>query len=156
MNAKVDEYGREYDYSPKQFQVLCRGGWKDVEYVYRHKTNKPLYEVLDDNAKVCVTEDHSLFDENKKEIKPSEITSETKLEYVSSPIQEVEYDTKEGEVVIIAKLLANGNFTSVPTQILNGTKANKELFLETFKMHYKGNELSKTIQAGLLFLTKGI
>ena len=156
LNAKVDEYGREYDYSPKQFQVLCRNGWKDVEYVYRHKTNKPLYEVLDGDTKVCVTEDHSLFDENKKEIKPSEITSETKLEYVSSPIQEVEYETKEGEVVIIAKLLANGNFTSVPTQILNGTKGNKELFLETFKKHYKGNELSKTIQAGLLYLTKGI
>ena len=35
FNAKIDELGREYDYSPKNYQVLCRSGWVDVEYVDR-------------------------------------------------------------------------------------------------------------------------
>ena len=45
----------------------------DVKYVYRHKTDKPIYRVDDGKSIVDVTEDHSLFDENKNEIKPSEI-----------------------------------------------------------------------------------
>lgn len=80
-DIKVDLLGREYDYSKKNYKVLCRSGWVEPNYIYRHKTTKPIYKVTDGDMSIEVTEDHSLFDDTKKEIKPSEIKQETKLEY---------------------------------------------------------------------------
>lgn len=153
FHAKVDGLGREYDYSSKNYQVLCRSGWKDVEYVYRHKTTKPIYKIedADNNMIVEVTEDHSLFDENQKEITPSEITADTKLEYTSFPNQEVVVEMKPNHVMTIAKLVAKGGM-AIPRQILNGTKLNKELFLKVFSENKKQECLSKRIQAGILYL----
>lgn len=150
---QVDELGREYDMSSKPFKVLCRSGWKDVEYVYRHRTDKPIYQVTDKNGMLCdVTEDHSLFDENKHEIKPSEITSSTKLEYCDNNIISAIEELSKKEVILMAKMLANGVIDKVPTKILNSTIENISLFLETFQEKYDGMELSKTCMAGLIFL----
>lgn len=80
-DVKVDLLGREYDYSKKNYKVLCRSGWVEPNYIYRHKTTKPIYKVTDGDMSIEVTEDHSLFDDTKNEIKPSEIKQETKLEY---------------------------------------------------------------------------
>lgn len=79
--ASIDFLGREYDYSKKPYKVLCRSGWVEPSYIYRHKTNKDIYEVSEGDMKIKVTEDHSLYDVNKKAIKPSEINEKTKLEY---------------------------------------------------------------------------
>lgn len=152
---QTDELGREYDYSEKPYQVLCRGGWSDVHYVYRHKTNKPIYSVSDDTTKlsVDVTEDHSLFDANRKEIKPSEITEDTKLEYITKPQQEVvieKYKTKQ--IKIIAKMVADSVLDKVPVEILNSSKETKELFLNEFNKVYKGTELSKTCLACIQYI----
>ena len=157
FNAKIDELGREYDYSPKNYQVLCRSGWVDVEYVYRHKTTKPLYEIEDreKHMLVEVTEDHSLFDENKNEIKPSEIVSDTKLEYTSFPKQEVIVEMNPKHVTTIAKLVAKGGM-AIPKQILNGTKSNKELFLKTFNENKKQEKMSKRVQSGIFYLKNTI
>lgn len=80
-SIQVDELGREYDYSKKNYKVLCRSGWVEPSYIYRHKTDKSIYEISEGDMKIEVTEDHSLFDSKKEKIKPSEITSNTKLEY---------------------------------------------------------------------------
>ena len=45
QDIQVDELGREYDASSKPFTVLCRSGWVKPQYIYRHKTNKPIYRV---------------------------------------------------------------------------------------------------------------
>lgn len=82
----IDELGREYDYSEKPYYVLCRSGWVEPEYIYRHKTDKDIYEVKDGEAVVKVTEDHSLFDENRNKIKPTDIDENTKLEYYMKEI----------------------------------------------------------------------
>lgn len=87
----IDALGREYDYSEKGYKVLCRSGWVEPSYIYRHKTNKPIYEVYERSMSVEVTEDHSLFDETKNKIKPSEITTETKLEYYTGKITDNSY-----------------------------------------------------------------
>ena len=152
---QTDVLGREYDYSEKPYQVLCRGGWSDVHYVYRHKTTKPIYCVSDDTTKlsVDVTEDHSLFDANRNEIKPSEITEDTKLEYVTKPQQEVvveKYETKQ--IKIIAKMVADSVLDKVPVEILNSSKETKELFLNEFNKVYKGTELSKTCLACIQYI----
>ena len=80
-SVEVDVFGREYDYSKKNYKVLCRSGWCEPSYIYRHKTSKPIYTVSEGEMSIDVTEDHSLFTEDKKEIKPSQIKSTTKLEY---------------------------------------------------------------------------
>lgn len=152
---KVDELGREYDYSMKNYKVLCRNGWSDVKYVYRHKTNKPIYNISDNNnnLSVDVTEDHSLFDENKNEIKPSEIRKNTKLEYYSNDLNFNNINISDKIIEVSAKLLANGSLDRVPCNILNSTKENANLFLKIFNKINKNTNLSKTCQAGLLFLS---
>ena len=152
---KVDELGREYDYSMKNYKVLCRNGWSDVKYVYRHKTNKPIYNISDNtnNLSVDVTEDHSLFDENKNEIKPSEIRKNTKLEYYSNDLNFNNINISDKIIEVSAKLLANGSLDRVPCNILNSTKENANLFLKIFNKMNKNTNLSKTCQAGLLFLS---
>ena len=152
---KVDELGREYDYSMKNYKVLCRNGWTDVKYVYRHKTNKPIYNISDNNnnLSVDVTEDHSLFDENKNEIKPSEIRKNTKLEYYSNDLNFNNINISDKIIEVSAKLLANGSLDRVPCNILNSTKENANLFLKIFNKINKNTNLSKTCQAGLLFLS---
>lgn len=80
-SVEVDVLGREYDYSKKNYKVLCRSGWCEPSYIYRHKTSKPIYTVSEGEMSIDVTEDHSLFTEDKKEIKPSEIKQNTRLEY---------------------------------------------------------------------------
>ena len=42
---EVDFLKREYDYSEKPYWVLCRSGWCDCKYVYRHQTDKDIYRV---------------------------------------------------------------------------------------------------------------
>jgi hypothetical protein len=88
-----DFLGREYDYSEKPYLVLCRSGWCECKYVYRHETDKALYRVSDTNGMlVDVTEDHSLYDSDKKEIKPTEITKNIELEYYNGEIKGTEKD----------------------------------------------------------------
>ena len=88
QDIQVDELGREYDASSKPFTVLCRSGWVKPQYIYRHKTNKPIYRVKDKNdTLVDVTEDHSLFNSDGKKIKPSHINPTTELEYYKGVIE---------------------------------------------------------------------
>lgn len=81
QNIEVDGIGREYDYSSKNYKVLCRSGWVSPSYIYRHVTDKPIYMVSDGDMIVEVTEDHSLFDSDHNKIKPNEINEGTRLEY---------------------------------------------------------------------------
>ena len=80
-NIQIDALNREYDYSEKPYWVLCRSGWCDCKYVYRHKTDKDIYRVSDSNSLIVdVTEDHSLYNKDKEEILdyiiPDEYSSE--------------------------------------------------------------------------------
>lgn len=151
---KIDELGREYDYSKKDYKVLCRNGWSDVKYVYRHKTDKSIYNISDNtnNLSVDVTEDHSLFDENKNEIKPSEINENTKLEYYNDSLSFHKLNISDKIIKTTAKMVANGNLNRIPIMILNCTKENAKMFLTIFNENYKNINLTKTCQAGLLYL----
>ncbi|MBR6517569.1 MAG: ribonuclease H-like domain-containing protein [Bacilli bacterium] len=150
---KVDELGREYDYSEKNYKVLCRSGWSEVKYVYRHKTDKDIYNVNDGISSVDVTEDHSLFDDNKVKIKPSEINENTKLEYYNNQIStKNDVSVSKSLCELMVKLILNNSLDRIPISILNTTNEMKDYFLETFNKQYNNQELTKTCQAGLLFL----
>lgn len=158
-NIQVDEFGREYDTSSKKFKVLCRSGWSDVNYVYRHKTNKDIFRVIDGKTVADVTEDHSLFDSNSQEIKPSKINKHTHLEYYYKPINDDSMqgsDLTENQIVICAKMLANGTINRVPIRILNSSLQSMKKFINVYDRFNSGIVGTKTAQAGLLFLRKQI
>ena len=81
-NNEAIEFSKEQyrDFSHKNYEVLTRNGWKPIEYVYKHKTNKQLKRVETKNGLVDCTEDHSLFDNNGNEVKPSTLTRGNKIE----------------------------------------------------------------------------
>jgi len=70
-SESVNEGGLR-DLEIKPYEVLTVNGWKEINYVYRHKTNKKIHRVSTKDKLICVTEDHSLF-QNGKQIKPSEL-----------------------------------------------------------------------------------
>lgn len=155
---KVDELGREYDYSEKPFEVLCRSGWVSPEYIYRHKCDKPIYEVSDGNMRVEVTEDHSLFNSDKIKIKPSEINENTELEYYEGNIRGLNqkrfpYDDWKQ----IGIDTANNPEGKINLAVFNTTKENMKIFYDSFMENYKEDvTYSKTIVAGLQYIKKMI
>lgn len=157
-HIETDALGREYDYSEKPYQVLCRSGWVIPSYIYRHKTNKDIYEVTDDEMRVEVTEDHSLFDSEMNKIKPSEINSSTELEYYNGNISNLkDKEVSDEWIVDAAKRLADNDIDRIPLYVLNGAKYNAQMFYEAF-MEFQRDDIqySKTCLAGLQYLKKSI
>lgn len=156
-SKQIDELGREYDCTEKGYEVLCRSGWRDIEYVYRHEVTKDVYEVSDGISKVECTEDHSLFDEHGNEIKPTEINNVTKLEYYNGLVEhnELSVNFNDNIIVEMAKQLANGTIDRVPYTILNADNKIKNLFYKTFIENTSDDiDYSKTCVAGVKFLIK--
>lgn len=157
---KIDALGREYDYSKKDYLVLSRSGWVEPSYVYRHKTDKDIYEVTDGAMMVEVTEDHSLFNSKQEKIKPSEINDDTELEYYKGEVKPDGYtryfENQAPYINEAALALANGTIDRVPTKVLNYQKSYQKLFYETFMKNYKHIDYSKTCIAGLQYLRRNI
>lgn len=157
----VDELGREYDYSSKEYKVLCRTGWSDVNYVYRHGTNKGIYRVKKDNTFIDVTQDHSLFDCNQNEIKPTDINDDTVLEENKNDIYTSFNKGVSGygkhKHVSMANMLLKKTLDRVPHIVLNDCVEYKKIFLDTVgdKITIE-NGYSKTAVAGINFLKKCI
>ena len=154
--TETDALGREYDTSEKPYSVLCRSGWVKPNYIYRHKTNKQIYRVNDGKTIVDITEDHSLFNDNKEKIKPSEINGNTKLEYYTDKIDHSFNDLSDNEIKIEAIMLKNGTIDRVPQNILNlSNKKSIKLFLK----YIDGivlNGKSKSCLAGISYLKSQI
>lgn len=156
--TETDALGREYDTSKKHYKVLCRSGWMTPEYIYRHKTDKPLYEVSEGNMNVTVTEDHSLFTDKQEKIKPSEIKNDTKLEYYNKKVvgEEKLVSVNEARARRFAKWLMDGTLDRVAVPMFN--TENKEAikaYLDTIK-DFDSSKSSKTCRAGIEFLKNRI
>lgn len=153
--AEIDALGREYDYSEKPYCVLCRSGWVEPQYVYRHKTNKDIYLVEDGESKIEVTEDHSLFNSKQEKIKPSEITDSTKLEYYKGTV-EPDYRSpllSLSDVEHYAIEVATGGISVIPYPVLNATQEEMKLFYDRFIAYSQDDiEYSKSVVAGLKYI----
>ena len=151
-----DVLGREYDYSKKDYKVLCRSGWVEPSYIYRHKTDKPIYRVQDENMTIDVTEDHSLFNSEQEKIKPNEIDKNTKLEYYNKHLQTVSYNiTDKKKLENYAKVVARSGL-KIPKRIINANKETREIFVN-YLNKYLTKEMniqnfSKTFVAGYNFI----
>lgn len=150
--VKSDALGREYDTSEKPFKVLCRSGWVRPSYIYRHKTDKPLYEVSEGDMSVSVTEDHSLFNDKQEKIKPSEVKEDTRLEYYNGKVEyKPTLHPKGFAVKCMAKWLMRGVIDRVPIEILNSNKSTVKEFL-SYIGDWDYSNASKTCKAGIQFL----
>ena len=61
------------------YEVWTDDGWSSIIRLIRHKCNKKIYRIINNDGIVDVTEDHSLMTINREPIKPDNITSTTKL-----------------------------------------------------------------------------
>ena len=147
-SIEKDELGREYDNSIKPYLVLCRSGWSEVNYVYRHETKKDIYRVGDDKSYVDVTKDHSLFKEDKTEIKPTDINSDTKLEKNNNDIWSQSNNKSVNNAKLLAKMFGKA-FDRVPTIILNADINTKKIFISNIDDNLP---LSKTAMAGIKYI----
>lgn len=75
------------DFSNKPYKVLTRNGWKDIKYVYKHKTDKQIRRIETKNGLVDCTEDHSLFGEDGTEITPASLQRGDKIELYEEPLK---------------------------------------------------------------------
>lgn len=158
-SIQVDDLGREYDYSQKPYMVLCRSGWCDCKYVYRHKTDKDIYSVTDGNTGlvVDVTEDHSLYNDKQEEIKPSSINENTKLEYYNGEIKGLENELPYHVIKQITLEVATGIRDRFPVDLLNTTPYCNSLIIECWNDMFNPNkEYSKTVLAQIMFIFKNI
>ena len=151
-----DDLDREYDYSYKGYKVLCRTGWVEPSYIYRHKTNKALYRVKDNDCIVDVTEDHSLFNIDKQKIAPTEIENNTKLEYKNvDSLQEV-FCHLENEIIDdYVNQFNNKQMHRIPIEILNADKENQRYFLNNIDLDLVNLD-NKVLMAGVLYLRKNV
>ena len=154
-SSEIDGLGREYDYSEKPYWVLCRSGWCDCKYVYRHGTDKDIYRVTDDktSAMVDVTEDHSLYNDEKKEIKPSEIDKNTKLEYFDGKFDDGTEKVEQYYLDLIVKEVAYGIEDRFPTYFMNLESSYYRKILDIWEENRRDSiEYSKTVQAQIMFM----
>lgn len=68
-----------FDIRNKNLEVWTEKGWTFINKLMRHKTDKKIFRIVTQTGVVDVTEDHSLLDENGKEVKPTEVRVGTKL-----------------------------------------------------------------------------
>ena len=162
-NIKIDALGREYDYSEKPYLALSRNGWKEIEYTYRHKTTKDILTVKDRNMAIDVTEDHSLFDSDKKEIASKDIKEDTKLEYFEGEIKGKEIPINNNDDYKMDSLVFSLLFLKidrVPKELLNASIEDSIMFINHINRwlwlipNLSLSSLSKTAIAGIRFLEK--
>ena len=150
---QIDDLGREYDYSQKPYMVLCRSGWCDCKYVYRHKTDKDIYRVSDNNGLlVDVTEDHSLYNKEKKEIKPSKIDITTELEYYNGVFEDGKEEVSYDDIFNITLDVVLGIRDRFPTIFMNLKPELQGCIVENWESMYSpSKDYSKIIQAQIMY-----
>jgi hypothetical protein len=155
-SVELDVLGREYDYSEKNFKVLCRSGWVKPDYIYRHNTNKPIYRITNEaNMEVDVTEDHSLFDGNKNKITPKEIKKNTSIEYYNGEsIISNALTITDDYIKKVATLFNRDGLNELPSKLLNADVKYKKMFLSLIENNHVYK--TKTLKAGIQYLKKCI
>jgi DNA polymerase elongation subunit (family B) len=96
------------DYSEKPYEILTRSGWKKINYVYRHETDKNIHRIVTKDRLINVTEDHSLF-QNGIEVKPSELNRGDKIDVYNLPFNSNDNELTEGMAYLYGFFLGDGS-----------------------------------------------
>lgn len=157
--AQIDGLKREYDVSKKDYKVLCRSGWVTPNYIYRHKTNKDIYSIKDNctNLNINVTQDHSLFNNERQKISPKTITNDTKLEYTNQDIFHFTNCNDKNNIDILyhAYNINALSYEKIPCGLLNMGLENTISFVQKIDKD-KVHNCSKTVQAAYYYLVNKI
>ena len=86
-----DRFYKE-QYLPNEMYVWTDMGWAKIKRLIRHKTIKKIYRIITKHGIVDVTEDHSLLDNNRIIIKPSECKIGQKLLHSMPDIKNLNID----------------------------------------------------------------
>ena len=89
-----DRFNKE-QYLPNEMFVWTDMGWAKIKRLIRHKTIKKIYRIITKSGIVDVTEDHSLLDNNRIIIKPSECKIGKKLLHSKPDITNLNLDEIE-------------------------------------------------------------
>jgi hypothetical protein len=114
-----------------------------------------------DNTFIDVTQDHSLFDNEQNEIKPTEITDNTVLEENKNDIYTSFNKGVSGygkhKHVLMANMLLKKTLDRVPHLVLNDCIEYKKIFLDTVGDRITiENGYSKTAVAGVNYLKQSV
>jgi len=96
------------DYSEKPYEILTRNGWKKINYVYRHETDKNIHRIVTKDRLINVTEDHSLF-QNGIEVKPSELKRGDKIDVYNLPFNSINNELTENMAYLYGFFLGDGS-----------------------------------------------
>lgn len=157
-----DTNRKEKEQSKVLYKIWTNEGWKNINRVIRHKTNKKIYRISTDIGSVDVTEDHSLLDINKKIIKPTECIIGTEL-LNGYPMEFPEFDfisINNFDMIGIISDLHKGFIDKIPYEILNGLKSDRIRFLKML-VEYENkngecNQYEKIFYQSLHYLIKSI
>jgi hypothetical protein len=103
-------------------EVWSNTGWNPIEKIIRHKTDKSMYKVTTPNGIVTVSEDHSLLTSEGIEIKPTDVTGDTRL-LTSFPGDLVTIESNVSDYFLFGFLYHTGiyNFITNDTIVLYST-----------------------------------
>lgn len=96
------------DFSEKEYMILTKNGWKNINYVYRHETNKPIHKLVTKDRLVCCTSDHSVF-QNGEQIKPTELDRGNKIDIINIPILKSENTMTLKKAKLIGFFIGDGS-----------------------------------------------
>jgi len=160
------------DYEDKPFEVLTVNGWKKINYVYKHGTEKQIHRITTKDRLVNVTEDHSLF-QNGVQIKPSTLKRGDNIDVYNnlekfnllSDITEEQawlYGFFLGDdlnanlinkdninVDIINHFYTSYGEKKIPTFILNANNVIKKSFLNGLSRSYGYNDIDECISINM-------
>lgn len=127
------------------YLIYTRNGWKEIIYTKKHNVTKNIHRISVSDGYVDVTQDHSLFNINKEEIKSSDIISKhSEIELCFLPLNCITDEEESDEFCwLIGFLLAEGSVYSGKTKkgvvkhqvSFNGN--NKKLMLKVKKLANK-------------------
>ena len=109
-NSKIMSPDGLRDLSPKKYQILTKNGWKNINYVYRHETNKPIHKLVTKDRLVNVTSDHSVF-QNGEQIKPTQLVRGDKIDIMEIPVLKNDDTMTVDKAKLIGFFVGDGSST---------------------------------------------
>ena len=114
------------DYEEKPYEILTRGGWKNIKYVYRHGTDKKIHRITTKDRLINVTEDHSLF-QNGVEVKPSTLIQGDLIDTYEIPFNtNKQISLTEDEAFLYGFFLGDGSSMNSKRKVNYTSKKNGE------------------------------
>ena len=98
-----------------------------------------------------VTQDHSLFNSNKEKIKPTDINSNTQLEYYTNDLSFNKINLSSAKIIKLSELFNNNKLNRLPVELLNSTNENKKEFINLIDIK-SIHKMSKTLLAQINFI----